>query len=165
MTRPANEVALEPSPASSPHANGSPSRPRGVLVIDDNEDVRVFLGKGLRASGFAVWLAADGHEGVAVYQEHASVIDLLLLDILMPGWSGPETLTAIRAFAPDLRCCFMSGDTGHYTEEELLGLGAVAVLRKPFPLGELIKQLRRLAKPIEQPDEPQEDRWCDDGGG
>lgn len=142
MTRPVDGTGEEP------RGRGSRSRPQGVLVIDDNADIRAFLGAGLGASGFTVWLAADGPEGTNVYREHAPAIDFLLLDVRMPGWDGPETLTAIRALAPDLPCCFMSGDPGHYTEQDLLNLGAVGVLLKPFRLDELIAQLKRTTLPI-----------------
>jgi len=146
---------IRPDDGTGEGSRGSsrPFRQRGLLVIDDNEAVRAFLGAGLGASGFTVWLAAGGHEGVATYQEHASAIDLLLLDVRMPGWDGP--LTTIHSLAPHVPCCFMSGDTGRYTEAELLGLGAVAVLPKPFQLGELIAQLGRLM-PDEQRVESQE---------
>ncbi|MBY0456582.1 MAG: response regulator, partial [Gemmataceae bacterium] len=122
-------------------------RPRGVLVVDDNEPVRSLLGVALGASGFAVWLAASGPEGLAVYHEHAAAIDLLLLDVRMPGWDGPATLAAIRAVAPHVPCCFMSGHTGEYTERELLTLGAMVVFPKPFRFGELIPFVRNLTAP------------------
>ena len=160
MTRPTGGIHEEP------RACDLPGRQPGVLVVDDTEAVRTLLDFGLRASGFAVWLAADGHEGVSIYREHGPAIDLLLLDVRMPGWDGPETLAAIRALAPDLLCCFMTGDTGHYTEQELLALGAIGVLQKPFRLGELIEQFRRLTVPGEPYDESQKDRWsAADGWG
>lgn len=71
-------------------------------------------------------------------------------------WDGPATLATTRNLAPHVPCCFMSGDTGRYTEAELLGLGAAAVLPKPFQLGELIAQLGRLMMPDEQRVESQE---------
>ena len=126
---------------------GAPARPLGVLVIDDDEAVRAVLQIALGAHGFAVWLAGDGREGAVVYRKHAAVIDLLLLDVRMPGWDGPRTLAAIRALAPHVRCCFMSGDTGAYTEQALLELGAAAVFHKPFRLGELIPHIRLWAAP------------------
>jgi DNA-binding response OmpR family regulator len=144
MTELADGVAQTCGPVALERTAGAPSRPRGVLVIDDDAGIRAFLRDGLRAAGFAVWPAADGREGVAVYRNHSSAIDLVLLDVRMPGWDGPETLTEIRALAPDLPCCFMSGDIGKYTEEELLGRGAVALFRKPFHYRELVVQLRQL---------------------
>ncbi|AWM37796.1 Response regulator MprA [Gemmata obscuriglobus] len=133
-----DDAVLAPAP---------PIRPRGVLVVDDDEPVRALLSVALGISGFAVWLAATGPEGVTAYQKHASAIDLLLLDVRMPGWNGPETLAAIRAIAPHVPCCFMSGDTGGYTHQELLASGAATVFHKPFRLGELISHLRNLTAP------------------
>jgi two-component system OmpR family response regulator len=128
---------------------GQPPRPCGVLVVDDNEDIRAVLRAGLGASGFAVWLAADGYEGTAVYQEHGPTIGLLLLDVCMPGRDGPETLAAIRALNPHIPCCFMSGDLGEYTEQQLLSMGAAAVFYKPVRFTELVSHVRRLITPIE----------------
>jgi CheY-like chemotaxis protein len=146
MTPTAERNAVEPNRGLHSSSAGS-ARPWGVLVIDDNEAVRAVLDLGLRASGFAVWLMPGGRAGVAAYLKHRLAIDVVLLDVRMPDWDGPATLAAIRALDPDVPCCFMSGDTGHHTAEDLLDLGAVAVFRKPFRLGELIAQLRRLAVP------------------
>lgn len=152
MSQAAN-IASDPSPSGLTPANGSLSRLQGILVVDDNEGIRTYLSVGLKASGLAVWLAASGHEALAVCREHGPAIDLLLLDVRMPGWDGPETLAAIRTLVPDTPCCFMSGDTGRYTNADLLGFGATAVLQKPFRLDELIAQLQRLPTPIARQDE------------
>jgi two-component system, OmpR family, response regulator len=143
-----------------PPPDGPVFRPRGVLVIDDTEVVRSVLEIGLGASGFAVWLASSGREGVALYLVHRTAIDIVLLDVRMPGWDGPATLAAIRALDPDVACCFMSADTGEYTEEQLMGLGAAALIQKPFRLGELLGQLARLGAPSE----PHEERWVGGSG-
>lgn len=128
------------------------SRPPGVLIVDDHDDVRNFLGVLARAHGFAVWLAAGGLEGEELYRSYSSEIDLILLDVRMPDRDGPDTLSAIRAIDPTVPCCFISGHTGHYTEEYLLGLGASALLRKPFRVPELVEHLRRLSAPTEPGD-------------
>ncbi len=134
---------------NSTTARGAQPAPRspGVLIVDDHDDVRNFLGVLSRAHGFAVWLAAGGIEGEALYRNHGSDIDLILLDVRMPDRDGPDTLVAIRAINPAVPCCFISGHTGHYTEEYLLGLGASALLRKPFRVPELVEHLRRLSAP------------------
>lgn len=124
------------------HVSGPLSRPRGILVIDDNEDVCAFLGRGLGAYGFTVWVAGGGRAGVALYLAHRTAIDIVLLDVRMPDWDGPATLSALRALDPDVTCYFMSGDTGPYTEEHLIGLGASGVLEKPFRLDDLLAHIR-----------------------
>ncbi|QJW94333.1 response regulator [Frigoriglobus tundricola] len=131
----------------------STARPPGVLIVDDHDDVRNFLGVLSRTHGFAVWLAAGGLEGEAIYRAYSSEIDLILLDVRMPDRDGPDTLVAIRAINPTVPCCFISGHTGHYTEEHLLGLGASALLRKPFRVPELVDHLRRLSAPTGSRDE------------
>jgi DNA-binding response OmpR family regulator len=72
---------------------------------------------------------------------------LVLLDVRMPDRDGPETLAAIRAMAPTVPCCFISGYTGEYTEEQLMDFGASAVIRKPFQVSDLIDRLRQLTAP------------------
>ncbi len=142
---------MTPRSCVSPDSNLPPApresarRPRGVLVADDNEFIRAILDAGVRASGLTVWLAASGNEAVTCYHENRAEIDVLLLDVCMPDCDGPEALAAIRALAPTVPCCFMSSDLGHYTEEYLLGLGAVTVFQKPFRLPEMVGHLVRLA--------------------
>jgi CheY-like chemotaxis protein len=158
MTRPADGIA------EGPQVSGLSSRPRGVLVIDDAEAVRSVLGAALEGAGFAVWLASSGREGAALYLAHRPAIDAVLLDVRMPVGDGPATLAAIRTLDPEVTCCFMTADTGQYTEEQLLDLGAAALVQKPFRLGELLVRLARLAAPIGTRDGSHEERWEDDGG-
>src|SRR4051794_9080352 len=119
-------------PTNSRAVGGSPQRSSGVLVADDEEAVCRVLEVGMRGHGFTVWLAADGREAVDLYCEHRDGIDLVLLDVQMPNLDGPGTLTALREINPPVRCCFMTGDPGRYTEEMLVDLGAIAVFWKPF---------------------------------
>jgi len=116
----------------------------GILVVDDDDSVRNFLNIGLKHHGFAVWPAADGQQAVQLYQQHASEIDLVLLDVRMPGLDGPQTLAALRQLNPQVRSCFMTGQAGHYSEEELLKLGAARVFLKPFQLAEMTQFFSQL---------------------
>jgi CheY-like chemotaxis protein len=108
-----------------------PNRPE-VLVVDDDPDVLRFLDLALRHYGFAVRQARGGEQAVEIYQRHRGSIALVLMDVQMPGLDGPQTFARLRALDPDMRCCFLSGDPGRYSPEELLDLGAVHVFRKPF---------------------------------
>lgn len=62
----------------------------------------------------------------------------------MPGWSGPETLAALRQLNPGVRVCFLSGHSDPWTDAELLALGAARLFRKPFCLAEFAATLRHL---------------------
>ena len=125
----------------------SPSQPGArplVLVVDDDPEVLAMLGTALRHHGFAVALAPSGAEAVRLFR--AGRADAVLCDVQMPGLDGPATLQALRALDPAVRCVFMSGHSGRYAAEDLLGLGAAAVLDKPFrSLAELAGVLREVA--------------------
>jgi CheY-like chemotaxis protein len=128
-------------PADAPaHA-----RPPGILVVDDDAATRDLVGVALRQDGFDVWPAADGLEALQHYWRHRAAIDVVLLDVRMPGLDGPQTLAALREMNPHLRCCFMTADAGQYTEEALLACGAAALLHKPFRLPEAARLLRQMA--------------------
>jgi CheY-like chemotaxis protein len=115
-----------------------------VLVVDDEPAVISVLCYALRSHGFGVRQAADGQEALSVYRQHGPDIDLVLLDVRMPGMDGPQTLRALRDLDPDVRCCFMSGYAGGDDEAELLRLGAARVLAKPFRLEGVAAALREV---------------------
>jgi CheY-like chemotaxis protein len=130
----------------SPEAPFVNPRKRGLLVVDDEEGVRGVLSAWMRSHGFAVWLAASGQEALELYRRHRETIDVVLLDVRMPGLDGPQTLAGLQEVSPQIRCCFMSGDPGGYTEKGLRDLGAAAVLPKPFRLPEVAQVLLALAR-------------------
>jgi CheY-like chemotaxis protein len=150
-------------PDHSPHARennpAAPSaRPPGVLIVDDNDDVRRVLAAGLRHYGFAAWSAGGGREAVEVYRSHRAVVDVVLLDVLMPGLDGPGALAALREIDAQVRVCFMTGDAGGYSEQDLLDLGTPVVFRKPFHLSILADELARLTSPA-PPTDPVKVTW------
>jgi anti-anti-sigma factor len=136
--RPAEAVAAFPGPARPPVAPGR------VLVVDDELSVLCILAAGLRSRGFHVWLAGDGCQAIELYRQRRAMIDVVLLDVRMPGMSGPQTLAALWGVWPAVRCCFMTGDPSPYTEAALLRLGAARVFRKPFDLTEVAETLGEL---------------------
>ena len=140
MNPPPQETGQD-QPADSPATSCATPRAYGILVVDDEWAVRAVLGVVLRAKGFALWLAADGHEAIDLYRRCHETIDVVLLDVRTPGWDGPQTLAALQEVNPQVRCCFMSGDLGSYTEQGLRDLGAAAVLQKPFRVTEVAQML------------------------
>jgi DNA-binding response OmpR family regulator len=123
----------------------------GVLVVDDEDVVRTLLRLGLMLSGFDVLLAPDGRDAVRLYREHGRRIAVALIDVRMPGLDGPATLAALRELNPDLLACFMSGDGGKYSRDELCRRGAAYVIDKPFRLAELAGALRALLPGVAEP--------------
>ena len=118
--------------------------PPGVLVADDDENIRFLLRLALRQAGFNPLVAADGREAVAMFLRHRNEVRAVLLDVNMPGLDGPGALAQIRQIAPQVRCCFMTGHAAHYGADNLLALGAARVFDKPFDLDDLIETLGEL---------------------
>jgi CheY-like chemotaxis protein len=122
-----------------------PVKAPGVLVVDDEEPIRRLLQIALQRQGFEVWLAADGFQAVKLYGRFRSQIDLVLLDVCMPGLDGPQTLDVLRQLNPDLCCCFLTGHAGQYTGQQLRQRGAVRVFAKPFAVAELATAVWEVA--------------------
>jgi CheY-like chemotaxis protein len=118
-----------------------------VLVVDDDAAVLRLLGTVLRRRGLEVRLAANGPEAADAYRDRGRGFDVVLMDVHMDGVDGPQAQALLRAADPAVRCCFMTAGPQGYSEEALLGLGALGVLRKPFDdLAGLADLLRRLAR-------------------
>jgi CheY-like chemotaxis protein len=119
-------------------------RPLGVLVADDEAHVLRLLDVILRRAGLRCWLARCGREAVELLREDGGDIDVALLDVMMPGLSGPEALRRMRALRPELPCVFITGNAGLYFEEELRAL-AGRVVYKPFAVDEVVRAVREAA--------------------
>jgi DNA-binding response OmpR family regulator len=114
--------------------------PGQILVIEDEPGIVDFLERGLRAQGFDVTSAMDGVTGAeaAVNQE----VDLVVLDLMLPGRSGMEVLGAVRDAKPGLPVIVLTalGEVEHRVAG--LDAGAVDYLTKPFSLTELAARIR-----------------------
>jgi CheY-like chemotaxis protein len=152
------QIELSVAPATVPPADYR------ILVVDDDAGVRRFLAAGLPREGFDVWLAANGQEAADLLRACRPAIDVVLMDVRMPGRDGPETLAALREQDPQVRCCFMSGDLGGHTAEGLRRLGTGALLRKPFTTAEAGRVLREEIGRRDGEDAAADDHWRDDGG-
>jgi CheY-like chemotaxis protein len=102
-----------------------------ILVAEDAPALRRFLDFALHQGGFTVLLAADGQEAIALYKKKTGAVDLVLVDVRLPGMDGPQTLRQLQQIDPAVKCCFLTGGTGDYEVGELLALGAIAVFPKP----------------------------------
>lgn len=117
----------------------------GVLVIDDDPAVLGMLNAALSWRGFRVWTSASGEEGVDCYREHQRDIDLVLLDVCMPGLDGPATVRLLRDVNPDVRAYLMSGYAGGYSSADLQELGIDGFFAKPFQLLDVTEALWEAA--------------------
>jgi len=134
-------VTVFSTPHESSSSTADANTPLTILVADDEAALRDMLVVALGSFGFTVKLAPDGAAALKLYCE--CKIDVVLLDVQMPVMDGAETLRAIKQVNPEVACLFMSGGTGQYDSETLLGLGARAVVPKPFELSRLRELILR----------------------
>jgi CheY-like chemotaxis protein len=132
--------------ANQPAAQGERSDPPGILVVDDDQMLLTLLKTVLQRQGFTVWVAATGHAAVDLYRRNEERIAVVLLDVRMPGMDGPQTLVELRRINPLLACCFVSGDTGDYSPDDLENMGALRCFDKPFRTQELAQELWQIAQ-------------------
>ena len=110
-------------------------RPR-VLVVDDSEGVRAYLASLLEMRGYQVDTAETGRSAIALIEGGAAP-DLLIVDVMMPGIDGLETLRRVREIQPDLPVVMLSVIGKASTIVDAMQLGAVDYLNKPFEEQEL----------------------------
>jgi len=127
-----------------------------VLIIDDEEDVRLVLGEVFRRAGFEVTVAANGNEGLNVLRDEGGA-DLVITDVIMPGSDGVETAYDIRMEFPRTKIIVMSGggnaapldyEPGAISTTAYLAsataVGADLTITKPFDREEIVAAAREL---------------------
>jgi len=111
-----------------------------ILLVDDDTAVRTSTAKLLKGIGYAVFEADCGRAGVEHFHQHSDVIDVVLLDMVMPDLHGTEVLKQIRAIRGDANVLAISGYSG---DQDFFG--ADGFLPKPFTIAELSQALAALA--------------------
>ena len=115
-----------------------------ILLAEDDGAVRAIARETLTRAGYRVLSAANGGEAIAIADAHATHIDLLLTDVIMPGMNGRELANALTARRPGLRVLFASG----YSDNVLLDQGALApgvtLLDKPFTPAALVEKVAEV---------------------
>ena len=120
-----------------------------VLIVDDEAAIRRALRPPLAELGFQVHEASRGEEALQLL--HAATVDVVLLDINMPGIGGIKTLRRIRAFAPRLPVLMVTVLDAEEEKVEALELGADDYITKPFSIRELIARIRTAHRRVHAP--------------
>jgi PAS domain S-box-containing protein len=140
----AQEVArAKPSIAAPPSAVGTAGR--RVLIVDDEAIVRETAAAVLEAEGFTVLASADGETAIAA-AKNAGAIDVVLLDMTMPGCSAEDVHRGLRSVLPDAGILLTSGYSEPSVLTKLLAEPRTRFLQKPFSADGLCTQVRRLLR-------------------
>jgi two-component system, chemotaxis family, CheB/CheR fusion protein len=135
-------------------AVGLGTAPKGsgvILLIEDEDAVRRLARVILEASGYVVYEAGNGREGLALCEAHQGPIDLLVTDVVMPELGGREVAERALKLRPDMRVLFVSG----HTQDVLLKGGiqkGAAFLQKPFTPAGLAQKVRDTLDAVSQSD-------------
>lgn len=118
-----------------------------ILVVDDDADVRCIIAEDLREIGYIVVEADSGNAALAIL-ERDGPCDLLVMDLVMPGLSGPDAARLARRRRPDLKVVFASGyaDMSRFAAT----LGNEVLLKKPFKLETLAEAVRAALQRVPQ---------------
>jgi two-component system, cell cycle sensor histidine kinase and response regulator CckA len=114
-----------------------------VLLVDDNPQVRNSVGRLLSDQGYGVIEAANGAEALSLFESKGSQVDLLLVDLAMPGMSGREVAKRLRKLRPKLKVLFISGYRGPQLREQA-GEVPIELFQKPFDGRALAKKVREV---------------------
>ncbi len=128
--------------AATPAADAR-DRPFRVLVVDDAESIRTYLANLLELKGYEVDTAEDGRRALGLLEGGAAP-DVIILDVMMPGLDGIETLRRIREFDDQIPVVMLSVVGKASTIVEAMQLGAADYLNKPFEEDELEATLQKV---------------------
>jgi two-component system cell cycle sensor histidine kinase/response regulator CckA len=113
-----------------------------VLLVEDEDPVRLFSARALRNKGYRVIEAKSGEAALEIIERGAEIIDLVISDVVMPRMDGPEMAAKIREQLPDMKVIFISG----YTEEAFRDRLShdVHFLPKPYNLKQLAAKVKQV---------------------
>ncbi|MFC3705689.1 cell cycle histidine kinase CckA [Devosia honganensis] len=121
-----------------------------ILLVEDEESVRAFSARALRATGYEVFEAEGGEEALEVLEDLDYAVDLIISDVVMPEMDGPTMLKHVREKMPDLKIIFVSGYAEESVRRDIEDDQSVDFLPKPYSLDQInskVKEvLQRLGK-------------------
>jgi CheY-like chemotaxis protein len=115
-----------------------------ILLVDD-EDIIIDVSKEiLETLGYHVHVARNGKEAIDIYKERGNEIDLVILDMIMPGISGSETFNTLKSINPDIKVILSSGYSINGKAKEIMERGCRAFIQKPFEMSDLSDKIRKV---------------------
>ncbi|GAU79411.1 PAS domain S-box protein [Fusibacter sp. 3D3] len=116
----------------------------GILIIDDEEIVRMLFVNVLSDQGYLIFEASNAFDGMALYEENQAHIELVIMDMVMPEMSGRQTFEALKNLDPNIKIIITTGysndDDVHYVLEN----GALDLLKKPVSIASIKKRVAQF---------------------
>ena len=115
-----------------------------LLLVDDEEMIAEIGKRMLEKLGYRVLLAESGGQALKVYETHKETIDLVILDMIMPGMGGSEVFDGLKAINPAVRVLLSSGYSLSGQASDILKRGCDGFIQKPFNLEQISTKLREI---------------------
>ncbi len=112
-----------------------------LLLVDDEETIRDLAAEILRKLGYKIIAASSGEQALAIYEEQKDDIDLVILDLIMPGIGGSETYKKLKQINPEVRILISSGSTLDKEGRNIFAEGIPEFIQKPYRLEVLSQKL------------------------
>jgi CheY-like chemotaxis protein len=131
----------------APPEDPSPKRIVGretLLLVDDEQKIRDVCKEGLKLLGYTVITAESGEEAIEIYKKRAAAIDVVILDMIMPGLNGRETYKHLLQINPKIRVLLASGYAFEGQEKEILKDGCNRYIQKPFKIEKLSMMIKEI---------------------
>ena len=139
---PASEKAAlaPPEEVNLPISKGSGT----ILLIDDEQMILDVGSELLEELGYVVMLARSGTEALEVYSNHRNSIDLVIMDMIMPGLGGGETFDRLKKIDPGIKVLLSSGYSINGQATKILERGCDGFIQKPFNMQQLSEKIREI---------------------
>jgi two-component system cell cycle sensor histidine kinase/response regulator CckA len=115
-----------------------------VLLVEDEDPVRLFSARALRNKGYKVIEAKSGEAALEVINGGGEKVELLITDVVMPRMDGPSLVKRVRELYPDMKVIFISGYTEDAFRKRLDRDGDIHFLPKPFSLKQLATKVKEV---------------------
>jgi CheY-like chemotaxis protein len=136
------EVSVEAPTAEAPEGGHET-----ILLVDDEAGIISISSALLTRLGYRVMTAASGREAVETYGREGKAIDLVILDMIMPGMNGEETFALLKELDPAIRVILSSGYSLEGMASRIMEQGCRSFIQKPFALSSLSKKIREALRP------------------
>ena len=118
--------------------------PKTILLVDDEDMIWDVISDMLQQLGYRIILAGDGKEAIQIYGSNPGLIDLVILDMLMPNMGGRETFFLLKELDPNVKVLASSGYVSQEEIQDVMDAGAAGFLRKPYRLADLARKIHEI---------------------
>ncbi|MEZ5930598.1 MAG: ATP-binding protein [Alphaproteobacteria bacterium] len=115
-----------------------------ILLVEDNDELRRSTALALRSFGHRIHTAATPEQAQAIFADHASAIELAIVDVIMPDMSGQQLVERLKCTQRELKVLFVSGYAGDRLSSGMIAAPEVGFLAKPYSLAELARRVAAM---------------------